>query len=234
MTGFAIKMIAASSMLIDHVGVVFAFAFDAEPLRVIGRISFPLYAFLLAEGARHTRDMKKYLLRLLVLALVSELPFDVLFFNAEQYPSTTIQWMDWNRQNVFFTLFLGCFAVYWYENVRRDGAWAIFCGAGVLGIVVLGGIVRADYSSMGVALIFLLYLAKKRRRQMVLLAFFILFTYGAGTGFQYVPYMLGASLSLVCVALYNGKEGPKNQWFFYSFYPAHILALIGVYQFLLR
>ena len=96
MSGFWLKILAMISMLIDHTGMVL-FP-QMQGLRVLGRLAFPLYCFLLAEGAVHTSNSKRYLGRLLGFALLSEIPFDLACHN-------TALWMQ--SQNVFFTLFLG-------------------------------------------------------------------------------------------------------------------------------
>ncbi|NLC03985.1 MAG: TraX protein, partial [Tissierellia bacterium] len=90
-----LKIIALISMVIDHYGAIFQSGIDIY--RIIGRLAFPIYAFLLVEGYTHTRDVKKYGRRLLIFALVSELPFDLAFYGK----------LSFTHQNIFFTLFIG-------------------------------------------------------------------------------------------------------------------------------
>ena len=138
LTGGALKWIALLSMLIDHFAAVFyvgSFLAGAPlfsrglyyVLRCIGRLAFPLYAFLLAEGFRHTRSVEKYLLRLLLFGLLSEIPFDLAFRRT---------WMHWDYQNVYFTLFLGLLAVWMWERATRG--CPARCGAGRVMLGLLG------------------------------------------------------------------------------------------------
>ena len=107
LSGSALKGIALVSMLIDHFAAVFYMGSVVYAgklfmpysmyiaLRLVGRLAFPLFTFLLAEGFRHTRSVEKYLLRLFLFGLLSEIPFDLAFRRT---------WMSWDYQNVFFTL----------------------------------------------------------------------------------------------------------------------------------
>ena len=99
LSGSTLKLIAIVTMFIDHLGVV---AFETQIsnymvpyyiMRLIGRLAFPIFCFLLVEGFFHTRDVKKYALRLLVFAFISEIPFDLAFNRQLFY---------WRHQNVFF------------------------------------------------------------------------------------------------------------------------------------
>ena len=114
LSGSALKWIAVISMLVDHAAVVFFVAsrevgrplLSADlyiVLRCIGRLAFPLYAFLLAEGFFHTRSVEKYLLRLFLFGVMSEIPFDLAFRGV---------WLEGTYQNVYFTLALGLLAVW--------------------------------------------------------------------------------------------------------------------------
>ena len=106
LSGFDLKIIAVITMIIDHAG---AFLFpQAKILRIIGRISFPIFAFLICEGYEHTKDVKKYMLRLLLFAVISEPFFDLAM-------SGTIFSLN-NGQNVIFTLLIGVVTIYFCER----------------------------------------------------------------------------------------------------------------------
>ena len=93
---FKLKMLAVISMSIDHTGAVLMP--DCIWLRIIGRLAFPIYCFLLVQGFRNTSNIKKYIGRLALFAVVSEIPFNLAFYGtiiAEEF------------RNVFFTLLLG-------------------------------------------------------------------------------------------------------------------------------
>ena len=137
MSGTTLKWIAVISMLIDHTAEVLINhnAALTDPIwaqiyvlmRGIGRIAFPIYAFLLVEGFLHTRDVKKYLARMLTFAVVSEIPFDLAVFHTPFY---------WGYQNVFFTLFLGLLAlagIWWgeYGGLERSQLLQDRLGAGL-------------------------------------------------------------------------------------------------------
>ena len=104
--GTALKLIAMVSMVIDHVGAVFFPA--AAWMRMVGRLAMPLFSFCVAEGFAHTRDKKKYLLRMGVFALLSEVPFD-LAFEGRVGPG---------HQNIMLTFFLALLALTLYDRIR--------------------------------------------------------------------------------------------------------------------
>lgn len=119
LTAFHLKIIALITMLTDHVAAVFPFPGPAEGLlRGIGRVAFPLYAFLIAEGCRHTRSREKYLLRLGLFGLASQLPFVLAFYPwAWEY-----RWQTCMLEpgNVFYTLFFAVACVHIWETLRRQ------------------------------------------------------------------------------------------------------------------
>ena len=136
LTGFQLKLIALAAMIVDHVGAVFP---TPDAFRVIGRMAFPIYAFLIAEGCRHTRNRQRYLVRLGLFALISEIPFDLAFdviLMGERFPK-----VDFLRHtNVFYTLFFAVAAIHTYETLRCQPRKFQLAGAafGLLGTFLEG------------------------------------------------------------------------------------------------
>ena len=200
---FTLKMIAVVAMLIDHVGAILLPQY--EILRIIGRIAFPIFTYTLVEGFIHTHDVKKYMMRMGLLALVSEVPFDLAFFGAP---------LEFGHQNVFFTLFLGL--VMLYLMLKAPTALRSFLY--VLAVLLISEFLRTDYNSMGLLMIFWFYQYRNNKIvKMIGIAIINVFLMG------YIQVY--AILALVPIALHNGKQGPKWKEFFYSFYPVHLLAL---------
>ena len=116
MTGFHLKLIALTTMFIDHIGAVF-FP-QVTLLRVIGRISFPLYAFLIAEGCRYTRNRGRYALGLGVFALISEIPYDLALH--PEFLENGLWGQNFLFQtNIFYTMFFAVASVHIFEVLRR-------------------------------------------------------------------------------------------------------------------
>lgn len=173
LTGSALKWIAIVTMLIDHAGAclleVFVMnAYGSSPLagrltgeqimawydfdirlRLIGRIAFPLFCFLLVEGAVHTRNMGKYMLRMTVFALLSEVPFDLAFHNTPFFAGS---------QNVYLTLVLGLLAV-WILKGWRLQLWRL--PAGLLLPAFAAQLLHTDYGAVGVLVIALMFLLRE-------------------------------------------------------------------------
>lgn len=203
LSGFWLKWIAMVSMLVDHVGMALypQYLF----LRIIGRLAFPIYCFLLVEGAVHTSHKKRYLGRLFLFALLSEIPFDLLV-------SGQLFCLDY--QNVFFTLLLGLLAVFALERWKASGYGAVIS----LLLVLLAWFARTDYGGGGVIIILLFYLF---RRQQLLKTV----SFATATVLLYGGLQNYAILSMGPVLCYNGERGPRVKYFFYVFYPAHLLVL---------
>ena len=202
-SGFALKWIAIISMLIDHTGAVLFPQY--LQLRMIGRIAFPIYCFLLVEGAAHTKDIRKYEIRLFLFALLSEIPFDLAFFGRPYF----------GHQNVFFTLFLGLVVVEQYQKRRQKlSSFLIFIAA-----MAAAELLHTDYGAAGIIFILLFYLlypyAVGKQAAFAAMNFLL---YGAGV-------QAYAGLAAFPMLLYNGKRGPSMKYFFYAFYPLHLLAL---------
>ena len=229
LSGAALKWIAVISMFIDHAAAVLiegswsagsaALSYNVYlALRALGRLAFPIYCFLLAEGFRHTRDVRKYLLRLLLFGLTSELPFD-LAFNRSLW--------DLSYQNVYFTLVLGLASVWAYSRVRQrvssNSIPALLAAAPFVALAELG---RTDYGAWGAGLVLVLYLLRDREGWRNAASALILFGASELEVVGYVDFAL--------FHFYNGRRGRQPKYFFYVFYPAHLLLLVGLRYLLFR
>ncbi len=180
-------------------------------LRFTGRLAFPIFCFLLVEGFVHTRDVKKYVRRLFLFALISEVPFDLAFFRTPFDPSA---------QNVYWTLALGVLAMAGLKHFEKENGSAswkgLLCAAGCTLAALLA---CTDYNGIGVLIICALYLTRgDRKRQCIVGA--VLFA-----------WELTAPLAFVLVWFYNGQRGrctPAMQKVFYWFYPVHLSVLAAV------
>lgn len=203
LNAFALKMIALVTMVIDHVGAVLMP--ESIALRIIGRIAFPVYAFLITEGFFHTKDVKKYMKRLLVFAFLSEIPFDL---------AVSGEFLEFEHQNVFFTLFGGLFLMYLYNRQTTTGEKII----AVLLVTTLGDVLRTDYGAWGILMIFCFYIFREKFwAKLISVSCINVLAFG------YIQSY--AVLAFVPIALYNGKKGPGLKYFFYWIYPVHLLVL---------
>ena len=109
LTAAHLRWIALGAMLLDHLWAMVIPG--SQWMTYAGRIAFPIFAFQIAEGARHTSDFRRYALRLLAFACVSEIPFDLMYASTAFYPF---------HQNVMFTLLLGLLAVRGLERAREE------------------------------------------------------------------------------------------------------------------
>lgn len=230
-----LKLIASITMLIDHIGAVLVYslylsAWNAgnyalsnqmavlyEPMRIIGRIAFPIYCFLLVEGFHHTRDMKKYVTRLAIGMVLSEIPFDLALSGH----------IDWTSSSVMVTLLLGCLMILCMQ--RAKGFWK---AAVILPFFLLAELLRTDYAGNGIALIAMLALTKGLPREKLLrtIGFVFLLWFGPDVqlGLIAVPMELFGLVGLIPMFLYDGRKLTRNkwiQWGFYLFYPVHLLIL---------
>ncbi len=214
MSGFQLKVLAIITMLIDHIGAVL-FP-KVTILRIIGRLAFPIFAYLISEGMLHTSNIKKYLWRLFMFALISEIPFDLAFHGMLYDP---------NSQNVFFTLFLGLAAIaFLHTYFDKNPVLAIgFAAAAAL----LADFLRTDYGWFGVAAVILFYCFRNYRAAGV----FVFALLVAGYSLMGRTLEFYAIASGVPILLYNGKKGSLNwKYFFYAFYPVHLLLLYFVHM----
>lgn len=240
-SGSTLKMIAIITMLIDHIGaaifgrMLMAAGIDSlnttdtsvvlqwltdnaglyavyMVLRYIGRIAFPIFCFLLVQGFAHTRDKRKYALRLGLFALLSEIPFDLAVSSAV---------LEFQHQNVFFTLFIGLVTMIAYEAVEKKEEWSGVLKVVCWIVIVLAGmgiakVLRTDYDAIGVFCIMMLYIFRQKKSTQIIV------------GCVSFLWELTAPLAFIPIAFYNGKRGWKMKYFFYAFYPVHLLILYGI------
>lgn len=235
-SGSTIKLIAIISMFIDHLAAAVLIRIIAqgnsagfnsmspfcqylydnfdlytiyEVMRYIGRLGFPIFCFLLIEGFEHTHNVKKYALRLLAFCAVSEIPFDLAFQN-------TI--LEFTSQNVFFTLLIGLLVMIAFRAIEQQYAWAPVLRGMLYIIALFAGMALAtflstDYSYIGVFCITMLYITRKKKPLQIVV------------GCIEFLWELTAPLAFIPIAFYNGKRGWNIKYFFYIFYPAHLLLL---------
>ncbi|MCL2699859.1 MAG: conjugal transfer protein TraX [Defluviitaleaceae bacterium] len=218
MTSFNLKLIALATMLIDHTGLALSSIADTFFMRVIGRVAFPVFAFLIAEGCRNTSDIRKYMLRLGIFALISEIPFDLL---------RSGRIFDPTAQNIFFTLFLGVAAIWLYEcAMSKNLPWALGIFA-CIPFAVVAYLMKTDYAAYGVMAIFVCYVFKTRFQQAAALGLVMFLLY------QQSILSLAVIPALLLILLYNGRLGIKMKMAFYIVYPTHLLALAYIRYFVI-
>ena len=230
MSVFVLKIIAATAMLIDHFGAVILLPSLDEPwlseefymlTRNIGRIAFPIYAYLIAQGCVHTKNIGKYLFRLGLLAILSEPFFDMAFWGNIDFLRNT---------NIFYTLFLGAAAIAVHQKAKQIFTNIFGDIIGILAVIPMASIawwLSTDYAHFGVAIIFLIYIMRPESRTGRIVAMLVGMT---ALYFGNLNFMLFSFAAATLIALYNGKLGLNNapvKWGFYFFYPVHIAALIA-------
>ena len=218
--GTTLKLIAMISMVFDHAGDMF-FP-DVMWPRMIGRLAMPIFSFFIAEGFSHTRDRKKYLCRLGIFALISEIPFDLAFEGK----------IGFSHQNIMLSFFLAVVALMlydWIQGGTKSEENHASIGKTVLGVIAVAAIaalsllLRADYTIFAVIAVSLFYVLRQKHP---------LVRTGVGVAFlaltRTVGYYCTTGLSFIPLAMYNGKKGKGLKWLFYGFYPGHLLLLAAI------
>ena len=223
-SGSGLKGIAVCAMIIDHIAEVILlslyhggilektglFVIVYTLMRCIGRLAFPIFAFLLTEGYIHTGNVKRYLLRLGAFALISEVPFDLAVFGKV---------VDYSMQNVFFTLFFGLCTMYLIEKWENRLILQILAAS--FGVVLSWGI-RADYGGVGVILILAFYVFRyQKKEQMAFSAVVMVCMIERKWEICYLA-------ALPLIKWYNGTRGKGGKYFGYWFYPVHLAVLAGI------
>ena len=232
-SSLTLRCLAMGLMLCDH---LWATILPMDILTWLGRLAFPIFAFLLAEGFRRTSDRKKYALRLLAFALLSEVPFDLMYSGRPVYPY---------HQNVLWTFLIafGCMAL--CEAAGRKRAWLRWPVLAVSAAVgwLLGMVLMTDYYGFGVLTVLVFYLCPGRKwyhlaGQLIGLWWINWELLGGlyipvelfGCRFELVQQGM-AVLALVPIWLYRGRKGRGGkfvQYLGYGFYPIHMLALTAL------
>lgn len=220
-SGSVLKIIAIVSMVIDHCAY---FLMDNnstlyEAMRCVGRIAFPVFAFLIAEGFAYTHNRKRYFTRLLVFAVISEVSWYLL--NGAD-----------GTNNVMFTLALGVVALAVLEKLKEN---SVLCGIAILSIAYLATWSGVDYEWRGILMILVFNLLRNQndnlpfpygRMMQLLCAFPLMMHYGS----------IGALLACMTIFLYDGArgfiKGNVAKYGFYAFYPVHLLLIWCVITFL--
>lgn len=242
MSSFVIKLIAIITMLCDHTSD--AIIGQLSFLNIIGRIAFPLFCFQIIIGYRHTKNIGKYLSRLIIFGIISQIPFGLFTYC---FVNT------FNTLNIFFTLSLGLLAIYALDKLSNK--WlAIFID--VL-IILLAEFIKVDYGWFGICLILCIfvfyndkyYLKDKNTNNIDFLNIFknnILFCivlfilcfieyciyFNLTESYIVWAEILGTFFPVIFMLLYNGKKGPSCKYFFYAFYPIHLLILAALHYIL--
>lgn len=216
--GSALKLTACAAMLADHAAKVFLSPSSPAYLilsGLVGRIAFPVFAFLLVEGFLHTRSRPRYALNLLLFALAAEIPFDLALYKRPFF---------WLHQNTLFTLFLALLMLILLDtaSTRLSSQTALLAARIIIitAFALAAWMLHTDYDALGIGAVAAMYL---------LWGFGIM---APGMGCLVLNLAsfsnAGAFLALLPIACYSGKRGPGPKYLFYLFYPAHLLALYAL------
>ena len=216
-----LKIIAIISMTIDHMGVILIYPKinlmpdEAKKLyylyittRIIGRIAFPIFAFLIAEGALKTANIKKYLSRLLLFALISEIPYDI---------ATNGRIFDMGSQNIFWTLAAGLGMIMLIKNKKYTGRLKAI----ILSVSLCVVSSFLSFSLGGIMLILSFYIFRYDVKRLIPSVFISTFIMTMTSSLLQLFSLLAGPF----IYLYNGKRGGVNKYLFYAYYPLHLLVL---------
>ena len=237
----ALHILAMTFMLMDHLWATLLPA--QEWLTCVGRIAFPIFAFMAVEGYFHTHNLKKYLFRMLIFAVISEVPFDLMYGGTWFYPV---------HQNVIWTLMMGLVGIHLMETVRKKKSTFAYILVSAA-VVILGGLLgtlsMVDYYGIGVLTVFIFYFFRGRKWWCLLGQILALYWVNVEMlgGLMYPIRLFGmefelcqqglALLALLPIWLYRGRQGYHSkpfQYFCYAFYPVHMLVIVLVLNFINR
>lgn len=227
-----LKILACALMLCDHIWLALLNGENWEWMTCVGRLAFPIFAFQIAEGFHYTKNFKKYLVRMFIFALISEIPFNLM-------NSGSVIYLE--HQNVMFTFCLSLICMYLLEKAKKKNMLVFILSAVCILAVsfLLGTFTFVDYGGYGIWMVLLFYFTRDIRFGKLLQLAGMIIINGimiGGLSFPieilektfYFPEQAFAVCSLVIIWLYNGKQGSKNkviQYSCYAFYPVHMLIL---------
>lgn len=236
-----LHILAMAFMLMDHLWATLLPA--QEWLTCVGRMAFPIFAFMAVEGYFHTHNLKKYLLRMLIFAVISEVPFDLMYGGTWFYPV---------HQNVIWTLMMGLAGIHLMETVRKKKSTFVYILVSAIVVIVgglLGTLSMVDYYGIGVLTVFIFYFFRGRKWWCLLGQMLALYWVNVELlgGLMYPIRLFGmefelcqqglALLALLPIWLYRGRQGYHSkpfQYFCYAFYPIHMLVIVLVLNFINR
>ncbi len=220
MSNFQLKLIALITMTLDHIGFLLVAPWSPyyEPLRIVGRLSFVLFAFLITEGLGHTKNKERYIANLIIFGFVIDIPR--LFGGFEYFA------------NVFYTLGFGALAIYLFKKFDN----LILQVTSILAMMYLAEAIGSDYGAYGVLIIVSIEVARMMCNNIPIVteAVMALFYWLISTSFAEPEIQFMGVYAFLIIALYNGKRGyyhPKLKYLIYVYYPVHLLILtaIGLY-----
>lgn len=213
MSSFILKILACIFMLIDHIGFLF---FPKQILfRIIGRLAFPIFAFQISIGYEKAHSKEKYILRMLIFTIVSQIPF----YLQHKYGNNNDVIL-----NVGATLTCGLLAIYCLDKIKKP--WLKYISIGL--IILLSIVVPMDYKWYGVLMIIIFYLFRNDKLGIGVFYSLLVISY---CHINNSIFNLPAIYALLPILLYNGKKGKNIKYFFYAFYPVHMLILVLIYSF---
>lgn len=227
-----LHILAMVFMLSDHIWGTWLVRNDW--FTIVGRIAFPIFAFMIVEGFFHTHDLKKYMLRMLGFAIISEIPFDLMYAGTPLYLG---------HQNVMWTFLISLGALWVVDSLRKKGKWWLTVLVGILVTAaawVLSLVTMLDFGEIGVITVMIFYVFRGRKWWCYVGQFLAMYWLNVEVmgGLCYIVNIFGhefelvqqgfALLALIPIWLYRGKQGYHKKWFqyfCYAFYPAHALVL---------
>lgn len=221
MTVFWIKIIACVSMFLDH--VKYLLGESNFVTQYLGRLAFPLFMFVMVEGYCHTRDVKKYLIRLGIAALISQIPYQ-LFVN-------NLIGVEGIKINVIATFFVTMICLLIWDKAFSKVYSAIL----ILVIGFLAQLLNFEYGIFAILLGMLFYICREKKilKNIIFLIMIAVYYYLIFLKFSpgYFTYLICTALVLIPIGLYNGKKGIGLKYFFYLFYPAHMIIFLLISNF---